>query len=78
MAEWCEGNKQTKKLKKPIDRQYTTALYLLRCKQMNLTLYELFDLEYGEVTDLMIESANDHEKYDYKATQDDFDHAFGM
>lgn len=44
---------------------------------MGFTLYELFDLEYGEITDLMIESANDHEKYDYLATQEDFDHAFG-
>ena len=37
---------------------------------------ELFDLEYGEIIDLMVESANDHEKYDYKATQADFDSAF--
>ena len=43
---------------------------------MNLTLYELFDLEYGEVADMMVESANDREKYDYVATQDDFNNAF--
>jgi len=43
---------------------------------MGFTLRELFDLDYGDVTDMMIESANDHAKYDYKATQADFDSAF--
>ena len=43
---------------------------------MNLTLYELLDLDYGEVTDMMIESANDREKYDYLATQEDMNNAF--
>lgn len=33
-------------------------------------------MDYGEVADMMIESANDHAKYAYKATQDDFDNAF--
>jgi len=39
-------------------------------------LRELLDLEYGDVVDLMIESANDREKYEYKATQADMDNAF--
>lgn len=43
---------------------------------MNLTLNELYDLEYGEVIDLMIESANDNAKYDFLATQEDMDNAF--
>jgi len=43
---------------------------------MGFSLYELFDLDYGEVTDLMIEASNDHEKYDYLATQADFDSVF--
>ena len=43
---------------------------------MGFTLRELFDLDYGEVSDLMIESANDHEHYDYLATQSDYDSAF--
>lgn len=43
---------------------------------MGLSLSELFSLDYGEVTDLMIESANDHEQYSYLATQSDFDNAF--
>jgi len=51
-------------------------VYFLRCKQMGLTESELVYMEYGEVTDLMVESANDHEKYDYLATQADMDNAF--
>lgn len=43
---------------------------------MGLTLHELLELNYGDVVDMMIESANDHEKYDYKATQKDFDTVF--
>lgn len=67
---------KAKKLKRPLDRQYNTALYFLRCKQMGFDLTELFSLEYGEVCDVMIEAANDHEKYDYLATQSDFDSVF--
>lgn len=43
---------------------------------MGLTLRELFCLEYGDVMDMTVEAANDHEKYDYKATQADFDSVF--
>ena len=67
---------QTKKLNRPLDREYNTAVYLLRCKQLGFSFRELFDLDYGEICDVMVESANDHAQYDYKATQSDFDNAF--
>lgn len=52
------------------------ALFMLRCKQLGFTLGELFDLDQGEVVDMMTESGND--KYDWpkKAQQSDFDSAF--
>lgn len=53
-------------------------MYFLRCKQIGLTESELILMDYGEVTDMMVESANDHEKYDYLATQEDMDNAFRM
>jgi hypothetical protein len=53
-------------------------VYFLRVKQLGFSFRELFDLEYGEVCDVMIEAANDHEKYDYKATQSDYDSAFSL
>lgn len=76
MAEGRKKQFKTKKLKRPLDREYNTALYFLRCKQLGFTLAELFDLEYGEVVDVMVEAANDHENYDYLATQHDFDTVF--
>ena len=76
MASGNEDTQQAKKLKRPLDRQYNTAVYFLRCKQLGFTLRELFDLEYGEINDVMIETANDKEDYKYLATQSDFDNVF--
>ena len=76
MAVGSENPFKTKKLKKPLDRQYNTAIYFLRCKQLGFSFRELFDLEYGEINDLIVEEANDHEQYSYKATQSDFDNVF--
>ena len=52
----------------------TTGLYLLRAKQMGLTLHELDELEEGFVTDMIIESSNDNEADSYStlASQEDF------
>lgn len=78
MAGRCKATFQTKKLKRPLDREYNTAVYFLRCKQTGFSFRELFDLDYGEVCDVMIEAANDHANYNYKATQNDFDNAFRL
>lgn len=51
----------------------TTALFVLRAIQIGLRLEDLDSLEYGEVVDLMIESANDDYEYKILATQEDFD-----
>ena len=76
MAVGCQDSFKTKKLKRPLDREYNTAVYLLRCKQLGFTLTELFDFDYGEIQDVIIEGSNDHAEYGYKATQTDFDNAF--
>ena len=51
----------------------TTALFLLRCKEVGLSLNELDYLTVGMVNDMFVEKSND--SYDYKiiATQEDFD-----
>ena len=51
----------------------TTALFLLRCKEVGLSLNELDELTVGIVNDMFVEKSNDN--YDWKiiATQDDFD-----
>jgi len=51
----------------------TTPLFLLRCVQMGLSLSELDLLTIGMVNDMATESGNDEYKYEYRATQRDFD-----
>lgn len=51
----------------------TTALFLLRCKQVGFTLDELDRLDVGMIYDVFTESGNDSETYAPVATQSDFD-----
>ena len=55
------------------ERPFTTGLYLLRCYQIGLRVSDLFFLETGDVMDMLTESGNDQEQWDYVATQEDFD-----
>lgn len=50
---------------------------MLRCAELGLSSSELDDMTMGMVYDMLIEKANDHEKYNYKATQDDIEKFFG-
>lgn len=51
-----------------------TALYVLRAKQMGLSLDEMEILEEGFITDMIIESNNDsYDGYQQIASQEDFD-----
>lgn len=50
-----------------------TALYVLRAKQMGLTLDEMEQLDEGFITDMIIEHNNDSCEYKEVATQEDFD-----
>lgn len=51
----------------------TTALFLLRCKEVGLSLTELDEISVGMVNDMFVEKSND--SYDWKeiASQEDFD-----
>lgn len=51
----------------------STALFLLRCVELGLSMEDLDDLSIGMVNDMFIEKAND--SYDWKevADQSDFD-----
>ena len=51
----------------------TTPLFLLRCKQLGLSMTELDLLTIGMIDDMFIEKDNDSFKYKQKATQEDFD-----
>ena len=53
----------------------TTALFLLRCVQLGLSMTDLDLLTVGMVNDMFIERGNDdcEDEYARKATQADFD-----
>ena len=51
----------------------TTALFLLRAKELGLSLTELHELSMGGVFDMFTERANDSYEYKVLATQEDFD-----
>lgn len=51
----------------------TTPLFLLRCKQLGLSMTELDLLTIGLINDMFTERENDDAEYDYKAAQGDFD-----
>ena len=51
----------------------TTALFLLRAAQVGLHLAELDALDFGDVIDIVTESANDNAEYKQVASQADFD-----
>lgn len=50
-----------------------TPLFLLRCKQLGLSMTELDLLTIGIVNDMFTEKENDTFDYPYKASQSDFD-----
>lgn len=51
----------------------TTALFLLRCTEVGLSMADLDELTVGMVNDMFVEKSNDN--YDWKeiASQEDFD-----
>lgn len=51
----------------------TTALFLLRCLQVGLSLDDLDKIDIGLVNDMFVEMANDHAKWEYKPSQNDMD-----
>lgn len=46
---------------------------MLRCKELGLSVFELEEIEFGLVMDMLTERENDNYQYPYKATQKDFD-----
>lgn len=51
----------------------STALFLLRCTEVGLSMADLDELSVGMVNDMFVEKSNDN--YDWKeiASQEDFD-----
>ena len=64
---------ESKKKTNPVDREMTTALFLLRAAQLGIPIRDLELLTIGMVTDMLIEAGNDDCEYDRLPTQADFD-----
>lgn len=56
----------------------TSALIILRAKQVGLSLSEMDALTWGQVMDVITESANDNYKYPKKGTKADFEKLMGI
>lgn len=56
----------------------TSALVLLRAKQVGFTIDEIDALTWGQVMDVIIESANDNYKYPLKGTAEDYKKLMGI
>ncbi len=68
-----KADSHSKKAVASTDREYNTALYLLRCYEIGLTDADMEHLTYGMVLDMFTEKANDGAEYNTIATQKDFD-----
>lgn len=66
---FCQLLKKTRS----IDREMTTALFLLRVAQLGIPIRDLELMTIGMVTDMMIEAENDTAEYPQLAAQEDFD-----
>jgi hypothetical protein len=51
----------------------TTALFMLRCVEIGISIRDLDLLTIGMVLDIWTEKGNDGVKYDRMASQEDFD-----
>jgi len=55
------------------DRDWSTALFLLRAVQLGLSMSDLNDISFGMVMDMYAEMSNDSIEYKEIATQEDMD-----
>ena len=58
---------------RPIDREMTTPLFMLRYVQLGIAIWDLDLLSIGMVNDMFVEQGNDEYQYAIKGTQEDMD-----
>lgn len=75
MSIWIPQQEQPhpKKKIRQTTREFTVGLYMLRCKELGLSVDDLEQIDFGLVQDMFIEKGNDEYKYPFKASQSDFD-----
>ena len=65
--------RQTEKKLRTTERELTTALFLLRCMEVGISIPDLDLLTIGLVMDIWTEKGNDGTTYAVLATQEDMD-----
>lgn len=75
MADFHSNFRQRKKKvnERQSEREVSTALFLLRCVELGLSLSDLDEITIGMVFDMFTEKSNDDVEYDQVATQEDID-----
>lgn len=66
-----------KKPIKPTARESTLGVFLLRAAELGIKITDLGDYTLGEITDMIIERANDYEEYPEEAQGADIHRFFG-
>lgn len=56
----------------------TSALLILRAKQVGFDLDEIDALTWGQLMDVIVESGNDNYKYPVKGTSEDYKKLMGI
>lgn len=73
MGSKSDHHEYAKKRKRPTVRPFTVGLYMLRIKELNITIGELPYLSFGDIMDMLTERGNDNEEWDYLPTAADFE-----
>lgn len=77
MGNQHQVGERAKKPSKPTVRPQTLGIYLLRAAELGIRITDLGDYTLGEITDMIIEKANDYEEYPQQATSEDIKRFFG-
>lgn len=67
------GYRRSKKKQPVTERGLTTALFLLRCTELGLSMSDLDYLDVGMIFDMFIEKSNDAYDWAILATEDDIE-----
>ena len=73
MAGHNPRDRRSKKKQPVTERGLTTALFLLRCTELGLSMSDLDYLDVGMIFDMFIEKSNDAYDWAVLATEDDIE-----
>ena len=69
IRDYCRNKKSVSHTNRPI----STAVFMLRCKELGLSMDELDELDAGMIYDMLAEKINDDYEWDVMASESDID-----